>query len=71
MLGIEAADPRWVQDAIDQFVDLAYRMRAFGAMAPSLCQVAAARFDGLVSLRGCRAVDAAAAQLMCARPAAS
>jgi myo-inositol-1(or 4)-monophosphatase len=29
-----------------------------------LCQVAAARFDGMVTLRNCRAVDAAAAQLI-------
>ncbi len=64
VVGIEAADPRWVRDAVDELADLAYRMRAFGAMAPSLCQVAAARFDGLVSLRGCRAVDVAAAQLI-------
>jgi myo-inositol-1(or 4)-monophosphatase len=64
VVGIEAADPRWVRDSLDELADLAYRMRAFGAMAPSLCQVAAARFDGLVSLRGCRAVDVAAAQLI-------
>jgi myo-inositol-1(or 4)-monophosphatase len=64
VVGIEAADPRWVRSSVDELVDLAYRMRAFGAMAPSLCQVAAARFDGLVSLRGCRAVDVAAAQLI-------
>jgi myo-inositol-1(or 4)-monophosphatase len=64
VVGIEAADPRWVRDSVDELADLAYRMRAFGAMAPSLCQVAAARFDGLVSLRGCRAVDVAAAQLI-------
>jgi myo-inositol-1(or 4)-monophosphatase len=64
VVGIEAADPRWVRNSVDELVDLAYRMRAFGAMAPSLCQVAAARFDGLVSLRGCRAVDVAAAQLI-------
>jgi myo-inositol-1(or 4)-monophosphatase len=64
VVGIEAADPRWVRNSVDVLADLAYRMRAFGAMAPSLCQVAAARFDGLVSLRGCRAVDVAAAQLI-------
>jgi myo-inositol-1(or 4)-monophosphatase len=64
VVGIEAADPRWVRNSVDELADLAYRMRAFGAMAPSLCQVAAARFDGLVSLRGCRAVDVAAAQLI-------
>jgi myo-inositol-1(or 4)-monophosphatase len=35
-----------------------------GTIAVSLCQVAAARLDGMVTLRGCRAVDAAAAQLI-------
>ena len=33
-------------------------------MAISLCQVAAARFDAMASLRRCRAVDVAAAQLI-------
>jgi myo-inositol-1(or 4)-monophosphatase len=33
-------------------------------MASAICQVAAARFDGMVSLRNSRAVDAAAAQLI-------
>ena len=42
----------------------AYRLRALGAIASSLCQVAAARFDGMVSLRRCRGVDAAAGQLI-------
>jgi myo-inositol-1(or 4)-monophosphatase len=45
-------------------VDTAYRLRALGTIAASLCQVAAARFDGLVSLRRSRGVDAAAGQLI-------
>jgi myo-inositol-1(or 4)-monophosphatase len=64
VVGIESADPRWLRGAIDLLVERAYRLRALGAIAPSLCQVAAGRFDALVSLRGCRAVDAAAAQLI-------
>jgi myo-inositol-1(or 4)-monophosphatase len=64
VVGIESADPRWLKGSIDVLVERAYRLRAFGAIAPSLCQVAAGRFDALVSLRGCRAVDAAAAQLI-------
>jgi len=64
VLGIESADPRLIKASIDLLVDRAYRLRAIGAIAPSLCQVAAARFDGLISLRRCRAVDAAAAQLI-------
>ncbi|MGA2926601.1 MAG: inositol monophosphatase family protein [Solirubrobacteraceae bacterium] len=64
VLGIEAADPRWVAASIDALVDAAYRLRALGTIAASLCQVAAARFDGLVTLRRCRGVDAAAGQLI-------
>jgi myo-inositol-1(or 4)-monophosphatase len=64
VVGIEAADPRWVQQSIDALVDTAYRLRAMGTIAASLCQVAAARFDGLVSLRRARGVDSAAGQLI-------
>ena len=64
VLGIESADPRWVAASIDSLVETAYRLRAIGTIASSLCQVAAARFDGMVSLRGCRGVDAAAGQLI-------
>jgi myo-inositol-1(or 4)-monophosphatase len=64
VLGIEAADPRWVAASIDGLVRSAYRLRALGTIASSLCQVAAARFDGMVSLRRSRGVDAAAGQLI-------
>jgi myo-inositol-1(or 4)-monophosphatase len=64
VVGIESADPRRLEGRIDLLSERAYRLRALGAIAPSLCQVAAGRFDGLVSLRDCRAVDAAAAQLI-------
>jgi myo-inositol-1(or 4)-monophosphatase len=64
VLGIESADPRWVKGSIDGLVDTAYRLRALGTIAASLCQVAAARFDGLVSLRRARGVDSAAGQLI-------
>jgi myo-inositol-1(or 4)-monophosphatase len=64
VLGIESADPRWVKASIDELEGCAYRLRALGTIASSLCQVAAARFDGLVSLRNSRGVDAAAGQLI-------
>jgi myo-inositol-1(or 4)-monophosphatase len=64
LLGIESADPRWVRDSADDLADSAHRLRAIGAIAVSLCQVAAARLDGMVTLRRCRAVDVAAAQLI-------
>jgi myo-inositol-1(or 4)-monophosphatase len=64
VLGIESAAPRWIAASIDSLVESAYRLRALGTIAASLCQVAAARFDGMVSLRRSRGVDAAAAQLI-------
>jgi len=64
VLGIEAADPRWVAQAIGPLVTTAYRLRALGTIAASLCQVAAGRFDGMVTLRPSRGVDAAAGQLI-------
>jgi myo-inositol-1(or 4)-monophosphatase len=64
VLGIESADPRWVAASIDELVGRAYRLRALGTIASTLCQVAAARFDGMVSLRRSRGVDAAAGQLI-------
>ena len=64
VIGIESADPRWVARSIDGLVDTAYRLRALGTIASSLCQVAAARFDGMLSLRNGRGVDSAAGQLI-------
>ncbi|MGI8429206.1 MAG: inositol monophosphatase family protein [Solirubrobacteraceae bacterium] len=64
VLGIESADPRWVAASIGSLVDCAHRLRALGTIACSLCQVAAARFDGMVTLRRTRGVDAAAGQLI-------
>ena len=64
VLGIESADPRWVAEVADRLADSAYRLRALGTIAVSLCQLAAARFDGMITLKGCRAVDAAAGQLI-------
>ncbi len=64
LLGVEAADPRLLLEAGPGLRDAAYRVRALGAMAVTLCQVAAARLDGMVTLRRCRAVDVAAGQLI-------
>jgi myo-inositol-1(or 4)-monophosphatase len=64
VVGVESADPRWVVASADELAEVTHRIRAMGTMAAALCQVAAARFDGMVSLRNCRAVDAAAAQLI-------
>lgn len=64
VLGIESADPRWIAASIESLVATAYRLRALGTIASSLCQVAATRFDGMISLRRSRGVDAAAGQLI-------
>src|SRR3954469_1199678 len=64
LLGIESADPRWVREAADELAAASHRLRALGTIAVTLCQVAAARLDGMVTLRRSRAVDAAAAQLI-------
>src|SRR3954465_5058008 len=64
VLGIESADPRWVVQSAEELAATAHRLRAIGSMAVSLCSVAAARFDAMASLKRCRAVDVAAAQLI-------
>ena len=64
LVGIEAADPRLMLGVGPELVDVAYRVRALGTIAVSLCQVAAARNDGMVTLRRSRGVDAAAGQLI-------
>ena len=64
LVGFESADPRWVAQSADRLVEVAHRLRAIGTIAAALCQVAAGRFDGMLTLKGCRAVDAAAAQLI-------
>jgi myo-inositol-1(or 4)-monophosphatase len=64
VLGIESADPRWVAVSAEALAGCAYRLRALGTIASTLCQVAAARFDGMVSLRRARGVDSAAGQLI-------
>jgi myo-inositol-1(or 4)-monophosphatase len=64
LVGIEASDPRWVAEAIDGLVETAHRLRALGAIAITLCEVAAARLDGMVTLIRARGVDGAAGQLI-------
>lgn len=64
LVGFESAEPRWMLEAADALTEVAYRLRAMGTIAVSLSQVAAARFDGMLTLKGCRSIDAAAAQLI-------
>ena len=64
LLGIESADPRWICEAASDMASAAHRIRALGTIAVTLCQVAGARLDAMCTLKGCRAVDAAAGQLI-------
>ena len=67
ILGVESARPDLVAAAgPDLEATGARRMRMIGTIAMSLCHVATARFDALVSLRPCRSVDAAAGCLLVA-----
>jgi myo-inositol-1(or 4)-monophosphatase len=62
IVAVESADPRWIAAA--DLREVAHRIRALGTIAVSLCQLAAGRVDGFVTLWRCRAVDVAAAQLI-------
>jgi myo-inositol-1(or 4)-monophosphatase len=64
LVAIESADPRWLAASSDALVRVTGRLRAIGSIAVSMCQVAATRVDGMATLWNCRAVDAAAAQLV-------
>jgi myo-inositol-1(or 4)-monophosphatase len=64
IVAIESAAPRWISATGDELERTAGRIRVIGAMAISLCQVAATRVDGMASLWRCRSVDVAAAQLI-------
>lgn len=60
----EMAAPSHLARRSNGLVEVANRVRLMGSVAISCCQVAAGRVDAMVSLVGCRAVDAAAAQLV-------
>jgi myo-inositol-1(or 4)-monophosphatase len=64
LVAIESARPEWVAAAVPALGDVAHRLRAFGSIAFALCQLAAGRVDGMVTLWSARSVDAAAAQLI-------
>lgn len=64
VVALETAWPGFLKAAADDLEAKVYRVRAMGTIAVSMCQVAAGRADGMASLGGCRAIDAAAAQLI-------
>lgn len=64
LVGLESADPRRIAPVVAALAGKAYRVRVIGSIAITLCYVAAGRLDAMLSARGCRSVDAAAAQLI-------
>lgn len=64
VVGLESADPEWSLPALEALCGKVFRLRVVGAIAISAAYVAAGRFDAMLSLRSCRSVDAAAAQLI-------
>jgi myo-inositol-1(or 4)-monophosphatase len=65
LLGLETARPERVAAVADALAAVgARRLRALGAVAATMCLVAAGRLDAMLSLRAVRSVDVAAAQLI-------
>ena len=64
LVAVESARPQYLAQAAEPLGLHVHRVRAIGAIAVSLCQVAATRVDGMATLWKCRAVDAAAGQLI-------
>ena len=64
VVGVESAEPEWSLPAFETLAGKVFRLRVVGAIAISAAYVAAGRFDAMLSLRSCRSVDAAAAQLI-------
>jgi myo-inositol-1(or 4)-monophosphatase len=64
VVGLESAEPEWSLPALRSLSGKAYRLRVVGSIAITAAYVGAGRFDAMMSLRPCRSVDAAAAQLI-------
>jgi myo-inositol-1(or 4)-monophosphatase len=71
LVALEASKPERVAAACAVLDGSAYRIRSPGTIAVGLCYVAAGRFDGLITTRPCRSVDAAAGQLIAREAGAS
>jgi myo-inositol-1(or 4)-monophosphatase len=70
VVGLESANPETITPVVAALAGRVWRIRAPGSIAISLAYVAAARFDGMLTARSTRSVDAAAGQLI-AREAGS
>ena len=63
-MGIESAKPERTLPLLEALAGKAYRIRSVGSIAISLCYVGGGRFDGMLTGRACRSVDAAGGQLI-------
>jgi myo-inositol-1(or 4)-monophosphatase len=64
LLGVEAAAPGRMSSLAPTLAGSVFRLRMIGSIAISAVYVAAGRLDGMLSLRLCRSIDIAAAQLI-------
>ncbi len=64
LLGVESAAPGRMLPLAEALDGRVFRLRVIGSIAITACYVAAGRLDGMLSLRPCRSVDIAAAQLI-------
>lgn len=71
LVALEATKPERVLRAAEVLQGRAYRIRAPGSIAVALCYVAAGRYDGMITTRSSRSVDAAAGQLVARRAGAA
>jgi myo-inositol-1(or 4)-monophosphatase len=64
LLGVESAEPGRLLPVAEALDGRVYRLRVIGSIAITAAYVGSGRLDGMLSLRPCRSVDAAAAQLI-------
>jgi myo-inositol-1(or 4)-monophosphatase len=64
VIALEATKPERVLKAAELLQGRTYRIRVPGSIAVALCYVAAGRYDGMMTTRNARSVDAAAGQLV-------
>ena len=71
VIALEATKPERVLRATELLQGRVYRIRVPGSIAVALCYVAAGRYDGMITTRNSRSVDAAAGQLVARRAGAA
>lgn len=71
LVGLEGSKPQRILPLIEGLAGNAFRVRAIGSLALTICYVGAGRLDGMLSGRTARSVDVAAAQLIAREAGAS